>query len=110
MSFSHLGSPGWLLQRPESEKAAVHGLIPEPDSVAALVGGDPARRERLIARAHFDALTPCSGSTRKKLVVVDLDGVLWPGVLAETGAPFAWTPEIPASPRISASMSACTRR
>ena len=24
----------------------------------------------------------------------DLDGVLWPGVLAETGAPFAWTPEV----------------
>ena len=27
-------------------------------------------------------------------MIVDLDGVLWPGVLAETGAPFAWTPEI----------------
>jgi FkbH-like protein len=29
----------------------------------------------------------------KKCVVVDLDGVLWPGVLAETGAPFDWRPE-----------------
>ena len=94
LSFSHLGSPGWLLQRPESEKAAVHGQAPEPDSVAALVGGDSARRERLIARAHFDTLTSVLALDAKKLVVVDLDGVLWPGVLAETGAPFAWTPEI----------------
>jgi FkbH-like protein len=94
LSFSHLGSPGWLLQRPESEKAAVHNLIPEPDSLAALVGGDPARRERIVARAHIDALTSVLAIDAKKLVVVDLDGVLWPGVLAETGAPFAWTPEI----------------
>ncbi len=93
-SFTHLGSPGWLLQRPESEKAAVHGLIPEPVSVVALVDGDPARRERLVARAHLDALTSVLGLDAKKVVVVDLDGVLWPGVLAETGAPFAWTPEI----------------
>ncbi len=94
LSFSHLGSPGWLLQRPESEKAAVHNLIPEPNSVAALVGGDPARRERIVARAHLDALTSVLALDAKKLVVVDLDGILWPGVLAETGAPFAWTPEI----------------
>ena len=89
LSFSHLGSPGWLLQRPESEKAAVHGLMPEPDSL-----GDPTRRERVAARAHFDALACVLALDAKKLVVVDLDGVLWPGVLAETGQPFAWTPEI----------------
>jgi len=34
------------------------------------------------------------GLGRKKCVILDLDGTLWPGVLAETGAPFAWTPEI----------------
>jgi len=34
------------------------------------------------------------GLDRKKCVIVDLDGTLWPGVLAETGAPFAWAPEI----------------
>jgi FkbH-like protein len=39
-------------------------------------------------------LTSVFGLDAKKLVVVDLDGVLWPGVLAETGAPFAWAPEI----------------
>ena len=94
MSFSHLGSPGWLLQRPFSEKAAVHHAAPEPSSLAVLVGDDPARRERLVARAHLDALTCALGLDSKKLVVVDLDGVLWPGVLAETGAPFAWDPDI----------------
>jgi FkbH-like protein len=94
LSFTHLGAPGWLLQRPESEKAAVHNLSPEPVSVATLVGGDPARRERVVAAAHLDALTTVLALDAKKVVVVDLDGVLWPGVLAETGAPFAWTPEI----------------
>ena len=34
------------------------------------------------------------GIQRKKCVVVDLDNTLWPGVLAETGAPFAWEPSI----------------
>jgi len=94
VGFTHFGSPGWLLQRPESEKAAVHGLAPEPESVIALVGGDPTRRERVAARAHIDALMTVLAIDAKKVVVVDLDGVLWPGVLAETGAPFAWTPEV----------------
>ena len=92
LSFTHLGAPGWLLQRPEAEKAAVHNAAPEPLSLAAL--GDPARRERIVARAHLDALTSVLGLDAKKLVVVDLDGVLWPGVLAETGAPFAWNADI----------------
>jgi FkbH-like protein len=90
VSFTHLGSPGWLLQRPEAEKAAVHHAAPEPLSLV----GDPARRERRVARVHLDALTSVLGLDAKKLVVVDLDGVLWPGVLAETGAPFAWSPDV----------------
>ena len=90
LSFTHLGSPGWLLQRPESEKAAVHNAAPEPLSLA----GDPARRERIVASAHLDALTSLLALDAKKLVVVDLDGVLWPGVLAETGAPFAWSADV----------------
>ncbi|MBS0333686.1 MAG: HAD-IIIC family phosphatase, partial [Proteobacteria bacterium] len=47
----------------------------------------------VTARAHLDALTVVLGVDAKKCVVVDLDGTLWPGVLAETGAPFAWTPQ-----------------
>jgi FkbH-like protein len=35
-----------------------------------------------------------TGSGRKKCVILDLDGTLWPGVLAETGSPFAWSPEV----------------
>jgi FkbH-like protein len=94
VGFTHFGSPGWMLQRPESEKAAVHGIVPDPAPLAAAVGGDPYGREALMARVHVDALVTVLGVGRKKCVIVDLDGVLWPGVLAETGAPFAWTPEI----------------
>ena len=93
-SFTHFGSPGWMLQRPASENAAVHDLFPDTAPLAALVGGDPygARgswRARISTRS-----SACSAIDAKKCVIVDLDGVLWPGVLAETGAPFAWPPEI----------------
>ena len=94
VGFTHFGSPGWMLQRPETEKAAVHGIVPDPAPLAAAVGGDPYGREAVMARVHVDALMTALGTDRKKCVIVDLDGVLWPGVLAETGAPFAWTPEI----------------
>jgi FkbH-like protein len=62
--------------------------------LADQVGGDPYRREVVIARTHIDAISIVLGLNRKKCVIVDLDGVLWPGVLAETGSPFAWAPEI----------------
>jgi FkbH-like protein len=94
VSFTHFGSPGWMLQRPEREKAAVHGIAPDPAALAELVGGDPYAREAVVACAHMDALAVVLGIGRKKCVIVDLDGTLWPGVLAETGAPFAWRPEI----------------
>ena len=94
VAFTHFGSPGWMLQRPESEKAAVHGIFPDTAPLAQWVGGDPYLRERALARTHVDALVTVLGIGRKKCVIVDLDGTLWPGVLAETGSPFAWTPEI----------------
>ena len=94
VSFTHFGSPGWMLQRPSSERAAVHDRFPDPQPLADQVGGDPYRRETIMARAHMDALVTVLGIGSKKCVIVDLDGVLWPGVLAETGAPFAWTPDI----------------
>ena len=58
------------------------------------LGGDPYGREAVIAEKHIDALVTVMGIGRKKCVILDLDGTLWPGVLAETGSPFAWTPEI----------------
>jgi FkbH-like protein len=94
VAFTHFGSPGWMLQRPESEKAAVHGIFPDLASLAQWVGGDPYIRENALARTHIDHLVTVLGIGRKKCVIVDLDGTLWPGVLAETGSPFAWTPEI----------------
>ena len=94
VSFTHFGSAGWMLQRPKTELAAVHNEFPDMQPLADYVGGDPYRRETVMARAHMDALTTVLAVDRKKCVIVDLDGVLWPGVLAETGAPFAWTPEM----------------
>jgi FkbH-like protein len=94
VGFTHFGSPGWMLQRPEAEKAAVHGLLPDPAPLIRELDGDLYGRERVMAKAHVDALFLATGRQRKKCVIVDLDGVLWPGVLAETGAPFAWSPEV----------------
>jgi FkbH-like protein len=94
VGFTHFGSPGWMLQRPDSEKAAVHNLFPDPSPLIEALGGDPYGREPLVARAHLDAVSTVLGLDRKKCVILDLDGVLWPGVLAETGAPFAWSPEV----------------
>lgn len=94
VSFTHFGSAGWMLQRPESELSAVHDRFPDMAPLASAVSGDPYGRETVMARAHMDALITVLAVDRKKCVIVDLDGVLWPGVLAETGSPFAWSPEI----------------
>ena len=94
VGFTHFGSPGWMLQRPSAELAAVHGIFPDTAPLKAMVGFDLYRREAVAARAHIDLLAVVMGLGRKKCVILDLDGTLWPGVLAETGAPFAWTPEI----------------
>lgn len=94
VGFTHFGSPGWMLQRPESEKAAVHGIFPDTAPLAHALSGDAYGREAVIAEKHIDALVTVMGVGRKKCVILDLDGTLWPGVLAETGSPFAWTPEI----------------
>jgi FkbH-like protein len=94
VGFTHFGSPGWMLQRPESEKAALYGLFPDPAPLIEAVGGDAYGREAVMARAHVDAMLTVTGHDRKKCVIVDLDGTLWPGVLAETGAPFAWAPDV----------------
>ena len=94
VSFTHFGSAGWMLQRPDSERAAVHNQFPNMQPLVDDAGGDPYRREAIMARAHMDALMTVLGLDRKKCVIVDLDGVLWPGILAETGRPFAWAPEM----------------
>ena len=94
VGYTHFGSPGWMLQRPDGEKAAVHNQFPDIAPLAQMVDGDPYARESLMARVHMDALTAALGLDRKKCVILDLDGVMWPGVLAETGSPFAWRSDI----------------
>ncbi|WP_298252749.1 HAD family hydrolase [Bradyrhizobium sp.] len=94
VGFTHFGSPGWMLQRPEREKAAVHGIFPDIAPLAHALGGDAYGREAVTAEKHIDAMVTVTGIGRKKCVILDLDGTLWPGVLAETGSPFAWSPEI----------------
>ena len=94
VAFSHFGSPGWLLQRAESEKAAVHNIFPDLAPLAESLDGDPYLREAVTARVHMDVAMAALGLDRKKCVIVDLDGLLWPGVLAETGSPFAWSLEV----------------
>ncbi len=94
VSFTHFGSPGWMLQRPASELAAVHNQFPDmrplaDPSAAIRTGEKPSWPARTWTRVSI-----VLGLDRKKCVIVDLDGVLWPGVLAETGSPFAWAPEI----------------
>jgi FkbH-like protein len=94
VGYTHFGSPGWMLQRPESELAAVHGIFPDTAPLAHALGGDAYGREAVTAEKHIDALVTVMGIGRKKCVILDLDGTLWPGVLAETGSPFAWSAEI----------------
>jgi FkbH-like protein len=94
VAFTHFGSPGWMLQRPPAELVAVHGLFPPLDGLAAQTGGDPYRREKVAAREHAAILASIFRVGRKKCVIVDLDGTLWPGALAETGEPFRWHPEV----------------
>jgi FkbH-like protein len=94
VGFTHFGSPAWLLQRTDAERRAVHDAFPDFAPLIGDVGADPYAREQVMARAHVDALMLVTGVGRKKCVVVDLDNTLWPGVLAETGAPFAWSPEV----------------
>jgi FkbH-like protein len=94
VAFAHFGSPGWLLQRSESEKAGVHNLFPDIAPLADALSGDPYLREKVTARAHLDAVIAALGVGRKKCVILDLDGLLWPGVLAETGKPFNWSLQV----------------
>jgi len=94
VGYTHFGSPGWLLQRIASERAAVHDQFPELDALREEMGGDPYARERVLAKAHLSALISACQIDPIKCVILDLDGTLWPGVLAETGAPFAWSPDV----------------
>ena len=48
MHFAHFGSPGWLLQRPEQEKAAVYRHFPRYRRIRR----DPGRRSLSAREGH----------------------------------------------------------
>jgi FkbH-like protein len=89
-SFGHFGSLRWVTQTPESFKRDVHGIAPPWSRLAdAFGGGDVAEYDRIVAGEQLDIIESALALEPKKCVIVDLDGTLWPGVLAETGSPFA---------------------
>ena len=89
-SFHHFGSLRWITQTPESFKHDVHDIAPPWSRLAdAFGGGDVAQYDRIVATEQLDIVVSVLNLEQKKCVVVDLDGTLWPGVLAETGSPFA---------------------
>ena len=89
-SFHHFGSLRWITQTPESFKRDVHGIAPPWSQLAeAFGGGDVAEYDRIIANEQLDILVSALALEPRTCVVVELDGTLWPGVLAETGSPFA---------------------
>jgi FkbH-like protein len=93
-SFSHLGSLRWIEQRPAADRRAVHGIFPPLEKLDALGAADTYEHERILAREHVGMMIALKGLGRRKCVVIDLDGTLWPGVLADTESPFAWTPDL----------------
>jgi FkbH-like protein len=87
--YGHLGSltafrDYWV---PTVGRPELHAL--DPASLLRELGDSgKLELERLLAREQLDMLSAIRGIGRKKLVIVDLDNTLWPGVLAETESPF----------------------
>jgi FkbH-like protein len=85
---SHLGGIGWWSMLPDHELRTVHG-VPFEERVSDVFGiADPLLYDRTIVAEQVDWLQVLLGAGRRKCVIVDLDNTLWPGVLADTGAPF----------------------
>ncbi len=84
----HLGSMTWLVERAHREPLASSAY----DAAELLHAvGHPRERlaaEHVIAAEDLRVMSALRGVGRRKVVVVDLDETLWPGILAETGAPF----------------------
>ncbi|MBK8999978.1 MAG: hypothetical protein IPM35_30035 [Myxococcales bacterium] len=65
-------------------KASLLDDLVAPWAHAGVAGGaSNPRYHQLVARACFDALDARAGTRHIRLVAVDLDGVLWPGEIAE---------------------------
>lgn len=84
----HLASLTWL-----AERAAREPIPGSTHDAASLLRAIDVPRERLeaeyvLAAEDLRMMLALRGVGRRKVIVVDLDDTLWPGVLAETGAPF----------------------
>ncbi len=88
MTFSHLGGLGWWRMLPDVELRNVHGIRLPLERLAELGATDPLEYDRVAGREQIGLLRAMFGIGRRKCVAVDLDGTLWPGVLADTGSPF----------------------
>jgi FkbH-like protein len=88
MTFSHLGGLGWWSLLPDVELRSVHGIRLPLERLSELGVTDPHEYDRVVGREQVGLLRAIFGIGRRKCVVVDLDGTLWPGVLADTGSPF----------------------
>ena len=78
-AFTHFGSPGWMLQRRRAKRPPSTVSFPDVAPLAQMLGGDPYGNETVMAARHIDALVTVTGIGRKKCIILDLDGTLWPG-------------------------------
>jgi FkbH-like protein len=85
---AHLGGLGWWMLLPPVELTSVHGIRPPLERLSELGVSDPFEFDRVINAELIALLSAIFGHRRRSLVLVDFDGVLWPGNLAETGSPF----------------------
>jgi FkbH-like protein len=95
--FGHLGTLGGLLERFAQPLVGLERYSDPFAQVPAELQPQPSG-ERLLARELVRMLRVVRGHARKKCVVVDLDGTLWPSVLADTGEPFAGQPSFDTYP------------
>lgn len=84
----HLASLTWLAER--AARDPVPGTRLDAGALLREVGVPRERleAEHLLAGEDLRVMRALRGVGRRKVIVVDLDDTLWPGVLAETGAPF----------------------
>lgn len=86
--FSHLGALGWWSMLPPHERRSIHDVELPLDLRESFAMRDSFEYDRIVAREQLLWLRVLLGVGKRKCVLVDLDNTLWPGVLADTGAPF----------------------
>lgn len=86
-TFSHLGSLSYVRFLGEQPPSSLKDALPPLDLMPGKDLG-PLRADRITAECILLIIRTVLGHQRKKCVIVDLDNTLWPGVLADTGAPF----------------------